>query len=249
MPTWVQAGGYDEWKKRLQDPGDRMIVIAEMRARPNGWENLMRHAGPDKMILLGFKNDKLKPLTGKTLAEVAAMRGTSPEDTAIDLVIEDGSRVAVAYFLMDEANVARQVALPWMAFDSDAASQAPRGVFLKSSVHPRAYGNFARLLGKYVRDEKRTTLQDAVRRLTSFPAANLGIKDRGLVRPGMMADLAMFDAATIADKATFDKPQQFAVGMRHVLVNGQPVLLDGEMTTARPGRAVLGPGAGRCPAR
>ena len=249
MPPWVQAGGYEEWKKRLQDRGDRMIVIADMRGRPNGWENLMRHAGPDKMILLGFKNEKLKPLTGKTLAEVARMRGTSPEDTAIDLVIEDGSRVSTAYFLMDEANVARQVALPWMSFGSDAEAQAPTGVFLKSSVHPRAYGNVARLLGKYVRDEQRLTMPDAIRRLTSFPASNLGIKDRGLLRAGMMADVAMFDARTIADTATFDKPQQFAVGMRHVLVNGVAVLADGEMTKARPGRAVLGPGTGKCPPR
>jgi N-acyl-D-amino-acid deacylase len=180
---------------------------------------------------------------------VAKLRGTSPEDTAIDLVIADGTRVGVAYFLMSEENVARQVALPWMAFDSDESAQAPRGVFLKSNTHPRAYGTFARLLGKYVRDEHRTTLPDAIRRLTSFPAANLGIKDRGLVQPGMMADLAIFDAATIADTATFEKPQQFAIGMRHVLVNGQPVLLDGQMTTARPGRAVLGPGAGNCPQR
>lgn len=249
MPTWVQSGGYEQWQARLKDPAIRARVLAEMRAAPQGWENLMRHAGPDKTLLIGFKNEKLKPLTGKTLAEVAKMRGTSPEDAAIDLVIEDGSRVSVAYFLMDEANVARQVALPWMAFDSDSSSQAPRGAFLKSSTHPRAYGTFARLLGKYVRDEQRTTLPDAIRRLTSFPAANLGIKDRGFVRPGMMADLAIFDAATIADKATFAEPQQFAVGMHHVLVNGEPVLLDGNMTAARPGRAVLGSGYGRCPAR
>lgn len=250
MPPWVQAGGYEEWKKRLQDPAIRARVLKEMRARPVGWESLYWQAGSaDKLILIGFKNPALKPLTGKTLAEVAKMRGTSPEDTAIDLVIEDGSRVSTAYFLMDEANVARQVALPWMAFDSDAEAQAPRGNFLKSSVHPRAYGNFARLLGKYVRDEKRVTLPEAIRRLTSFPASNLGIKDRGLLEAGMMADIAMFDAATIADKATFDKPQQFAVGMRHVLVNGQPVLLDGAMTKARPGRAVRGPGTGKCPQR
>ncbi len=250
MPPWVQAGGYEEWKKRLQDPAIRKRVLAEMRARPVGWESLYWQAGSaDKLILIGFKNEKLKPLTGKTLAEVARLRGTSPEDTAIDLVIEDGSRVSTAYFLMDEANVARQVALPWMSFGSDAEAQAPTGNFLKSSVHPRAYGNVARLLGKYVRDEQRTTLPDAVRRLTGYPASNLGIKDRGLVRPGMMADLAIFDPATIADKATFDKPQQFAIGMRHVLVNGQPVLLDGQMTPARPGRAVLGPGTGRCPQR
>ena len=250
MPPWVQAGGYEEWKKRLQDPATRKRVLAEMRAKPVGWDNLYYQAGSaDKLILIGFKNERLKPLTGKTLAEVAKMRGTSPEDTAIDLVIEDGSRVGTAYFLMDEANVARQVALPWMAFDSDAEAQAPTGNFLKSSVHPRAYGNFARLLGKYVRDEKRVSLPEAIRRLTSFPATNLGIKDRGLLKPGMMADVAMFDAATIADKATFDKPQQFAVGMRHVLVNGVPVLLDGAMTPARPGRAVRGPGTNRCPPR
>ena len=248
MPTWVQAGGYDEWKKRLQNPAMRARVLAEMRAKPVGWESLLYQAGSaDKVLLIGFKNEKLKPLTGKTLAEVARMRGKSPEETAIDLVVEDGSRVSTAYFLMDEANVARQVALPWMSFGSDAAAQAPRGVFLKSSTHPRAYGNVARLLGKYVRDEQRATLPDAVRRLTSLPASNLGIKDRGLLRPGMIADLAIFDAATIADKATFDKPQQFAVGMRHVLVNGVAVLSDGDMTAARPGRAVRGPGFGRCP--
>jgi len=191
----------------------------------------------------------LELVTGKTLAEVAKLRGTSPEDTAIDLVIADGTRVGTAYFLMDEANVARQTALPWMSFGSDAEASAPRGKFLLSSTHPRAYGNVARLLGKYVRDEHRLSLAEAVRKLTSLPAANLGIKDRGLVRPGMMADLAIFDPATIADKATFEQPQQFAVGMRHVLVNGHPVLLDGEMTEARPGRAVHGPGTGRCPPR
>jgi N-acyl-D-amino-acid deacylase len=250
MPPWVQAGGYEQWNKRLQDPATRARVIREMRARPVGWESLYYQAGgADKLILIGFKNDRLKPLTGKTLAEVARIRGTSPEDTAIDLVIEDGSRVSTAYFLMDEANVARQVALPWMSFGSDAEAQAPAGKFLKSSVHPRAYGNFARLLGKYVRDEKRLTLADAVRRLTSYPASNLGIKDRGLLKAGMMADIAMFDAATIADRATFDKPQQFATGMRHVLVNGLPVLFDGAMTRARPGRAVKGPGTGKCPQR
>ena len=250
MPPWVRAGGYDAWAARLKDPVQRARVIAEMKVRPVGWDNLYFQAGsPDKVLFLAFKNPALKQYTGKTLAEVAKLRGTSPEDTAIDLVIADGTRVGVAYFLMSEANVARQVALPWMAFDSDESSQAPRGVFLKSNTHPRAYGTFARLLGKYVRDEQRTTLADAVRRLTSFPAANLGIKDRGLVKPRMMADLAIFDPATIADTATYANPQQFAVGMRHVLVNGQPVLLDGEMTTARPGRAVLGPGTGRCPPR
>ena len=247
MPTWVQEGGYEQWKKRLQDPEIRKRVLAEMRGKPDGWENLYYHAGPEKVMLVGFKNDKLKPLTGKTLAEVAAMRGTSPEDTAIDLVIEDGSRVQVVYFLMDEANVARQTALPWMSFGSDAAALAPRGVFLKSSTHPRAYGNFARLLGKYVREEQRATLADAVRRLTSMPARHLGLKDRGNLAAGQFADVVIFDPATIADKATYAEPQQFAVGVHHVLVNGEPVLQDGKLTGARPGRAVRGPGWNKCP--
>jgi N-acyl-D-amino-acid deacylase len=250
MPPWVREGGYEKWAARLSDPATRAKVAAEMKQRPVGWDNLYFQAGsPDRVLFLAFKNPALKKYTGKSLTQVAKERGKSPEETAMDLVVEDGTRVGTAYFLMSEDNVARQVALPWMAFDSDESAQAPRGLFLKSNTHPRAYGNFARLLGKYVRDEKRTTLQDAVRRLTSFPAANLGIKDRGLVRRGMIADLAIFDPVTIADKATWENPQQFAVGMRHVLVNGQPVLLDGQMTAARPGRAVRGPGTGRCPAR
>ena len=248
MPPWVRAGGYDAWAARLKDPKIRARVIAEMKVKPVGWDNLFyQAASPDRVLFLEFKNPALKQYTGKTLAEVAKLRGTSPEDTAIDLVIADGTRVGTAYFLMDEANVARQTALPWMSFGSDAEASAPRGKFLLSSTHPRAYGNVARLLGKYVRDEHRLSLAEAVRKLTSLPAANLGIKDRGLVRSGMMADLAIFNPATIADKATFEQPQQFAIGMRHVLVNGQPVLLDGEMTNARPGRAVHGPGTGRCP--
>ncbi|MDM8009787.1 MAG: D-aminoacylase [Parasphingorhabdus sp.] len=249
MPTWVQEGGYEQWKKRLQDPEIRKRVLVEMQGKPVGWENLFYHAGPDKTMLVGFKNDKLKPLTGKTLAEVAAMRGTSPAETAIDLVIEDGSRVQVVYFLMDEENVARQTALPWMSFGSDAAALAPRGVFLKSSTHPRAYGNFARLLGKYVREENRATLADAVRRLSSMPASHLGLKDRGNLAAGQFADVVIFDPATIADKATYAEPQQFAVGVQHVLVNGQPVLSGGKMTDARPGRAVRGPGWNSCPPR
>ena len=250
MPPWVREGGYEKWAARLMDPATRARVAAEMKARPVGWDNLYFQAGsPDRVLFLAFKNPALKKYTGRTLAEVARERGKSPEETAMDLVVEDGTRVGTAYFLMSEDNVARQVALPWMAFDSDESAQAPRGDFLKSNTHPRAYGNFARLLGKYVREEKRTSLQDAVPRLTSFPASNLGIKDRGLVRPGMMADLAIFDPATIADKATWENPQQFAVGMHHVFVNGRPVLFNGEMTGARPGRALRGPGTGRCPAR
>ena len=248
MPLWVQDGGLEAWIARLKDPAIRARVIAEMKRPGQGWENLRLQAGgDDKVLLLAFKNPALKPLTGKTLAEVAKMRGKSPEETAIDLVIEEGSRVGTAYFLMDEKNVAAQTALPWVAFGSDAESEAPEGVFLKSSTHPRAYGNFARLLGKYVREERTTTLQDAVRRLTSFPAANLGIRDRGSLKPGYFADLAIFDPATIADRATYAKPQVYAVGMRHVFVNGVQVLKDGEHTGAKPGRAVWGPGKGRCP--
>jgi N-acyl-D-amino-acid deacylase len=250
MPPWVREGGYGKWQARLKDPKLRARVAKEMTQRPVGWDNLYFQAGsPEKVLFLAFKNPALKKYTGKTLAEVARERGKSPEETAMDLVVEDGTRVGTAYFLMSEANVARQAGLPWMAFDSDESAQAPRGVFLKSNTHPRAYGNFARLLGKYVRDEKVTTLQDAVRRLSSFPATNLGIKDRGFVRAGMKADLAIFDPATIGDKATFAEPQQFATGMRHVFVNGQAVLLNGEMTGARPGRAVRGPGYQRCPAK
>lgn len=247
MPLWVQAGGREAWIARLKDPAIRARVLDEMRKPGQGWENLRLQAGgDDRVLLLAFRNPALKPLTGKSLAEVARMRGKSPEETAIDLVIEDGSRVGTAYFLMDEANVRRQTALPWMAFGSDAESQAPEGVFLQSSTHPRAYGNVARLLGKYVRDEKMTSLADAIRRLTSFPAANLGIRNRGALKPGLFADLAIFDPATIADRATFDKPQAYATGMRHVFVNGVQVLKDGEHTGATPGRAVWGPGKGRC---
>ena len=249
MPLWVQAGGLEAWIARLKDPATRAKVIAEMRAPPVGWENLLRQAGgADKVLLLDFKNPKLKPLAGKTLAAVAAMRGASVEDTIIDLVIEDGSRVGAAFFLMDEANVAKQTGLPWMAFGSDAESSAPEGVFLQSSTHPRAYGNVARLLGHYVRDEKTATLADAIRRLTSFPASTIGIAGRGSLKPGYAADLAIFDPATIADRATYDKPMQYAVGMRHVFVNGVQVLKDGQHTGATPGRVVRGPGWNRCPA-
>lgn len=249
MPPWVQAGGREAWIARLKNPTDRARVLAEMRGRPVGWENLLQQTGgADKVLLLAFRNPALKPLTGKTLAEVAASRGKTPEETVIDLVVEDGSRVQVAYFLMDEANVARQTALPWMSFGSDASSQAPEGVFLQSSTHPRAYGNFARLLGKYVRDARTTTLADAVRRLTSFPAGNLGLRQRGSLKPGYHADLAIFDPRTIGDRATYAAPQVYATGMRHVFVNGVQVLRDGVHTGAKPGQVVRGPGWQRCSA-
>jgi N-acyl-D-amino-acid deacylase len=207
------------------------------------WENYFLAPGsPEKILLVGFKNEALKPYTGKTLAEVARLRGTSPEDTAMDLVIEDGSRVQVVYFLMSEENVRKQIALPWVAFCSDASSQAPEGVFLKTSTHPRAYGSFARLLGKYVRDEKVIALEEAVRRLSLFPAENLKIKERGALRPGYFADVVLFDPAKISDHATFEQPHQYATGMVHVFVNGVQVLQDGEHTGAKPGRFVRGPG-------
>jgi N-acyl-D-amino-acid deacylase len=246
MPTWVQAGGLEAWIERLKDPATRARVAAEMQKPGSDWENLYLGAGADKMILTGFKNEALKPLTGKTLAEVAAMRGKSPEETAMDLVIEDGSRVGTVYFLMSEDNVRKQVQLPWMSFGSDAASQSTEGVFLKSGAHPRTYGNFARLLGRYVRDEKLITLEEAVRRLTTLPATNLGIAERGALKPGYYADVVVFDPAAVADRATFEQPHRYAVGMRDVYVNGIAVLKDGRHSGATPGRAVRGKGFGRC---
>jgi N-acyl-D-amino-acid deacylase len=243
MPLWVQAGGLEQWIANLKKPEVRESVIAEMRAPAAGWESLLQLAGdPGRVLFLGFKNSKLKPLTGKTLAEVAKMRGTSIEDTAIDLVIEDGSRVGTAYFLMSEDNVRKATALPWMSFGSDAEAAVPEGVFLKSSTHPRAYGNVARLLGKYVRDEKSTTLADAIHRLTWLPATNLKIRGRGVLRPGYYADVVVFDPATIQDHATFEKPQQLATGVSDVFVNGTQVVKDGKHTGAKPGRVVRGPG-------
>jgi N-acyl-D-amino-acid deacylase len=248
MPTWVQAGGVEKWVERLRDPAIRARVLAEMRSPAAGENTKIVVQEPAKVLLLGFRTERLKALTGKTLAEVAKARGRSPEETAMDLVVEDGTRIQVAYFSMNEANVRREVALKWMSFGSDASSQAPEGVFLKSSTHPRAYGNFARLLAKYVREEKVLTLQEAVRRLAALPAANLGIRDRGRLALGKMADVVVFDPATIRDTATFEKPQSYATGMRHVFVNGVQVLKDGEHTGASGGRFVRGPGWKRCPA-
>jgi N-acyl-D-amino-acid deacylase len=243
MPPWVQEGGYNEWAKRLKDPQIRARVAAEMRTPTDKWENFFAAVeSPDKIILAGFKADSLKPLTGKSLAEVAKIRGKSPEETAMDLVIEDGSRVGTIYFLMSEDNVRREIAIPWVSFGSDAEAPATEGVFLKSSTHPRAYGNVARLLGRYVRDEKIIPLEEAVRRLTSFPAANLKIKDRGSIKPGYFADVAIFDPRTVNDKATFESPHQYSTGMVHVFVNGAQVLRNGEHTGAKPGKVVRGPG-------
>ena len=243
MPPWVQEGGYVEWAKRLKDPAIRARVAREMRTPTNEWENLLLGAGsPEKVILVGFKNDSLKSLTGKTLGEVARMRGKSPEETAMDLVVEDGSRVSTVYFLMSEDNVKKQAGIPWVSFASDAESLAPEGPFLKSNPHPRAYGTFARALGKYARDEKVAPLEEMVRRLTSFPATNLKLRRRGKLEAGYFADLAIFDPARIQDHATFEKPHQYSTGMVHVFVNGVQVLKDGEHTGAKPGRVVRGPG-------
>ena len=243
MPPWVQEGGYDAWAKRLQDPEIREKVKAQMMAKGDGWENLYFAAGSAaKLILNGFKNDSLKYLTGKTLKEVADMRGTGYEETAMDLVWQDGSRVGTIYFLMSEENVKQQIALPYMSFGSDAESMAPEGNFLKSNPHPRAYGNFARLLGKYVRDEKVIPLADAIRKLTHQPATNLKIKKRGLLAPGYYADVVVFDPETISDHATFDEPHQYSTGVSDVWVNGIRVLNNGEHTNAHAGRFVKGPG-------
>ena len=243
MPPWVLDGGYEALYKRLQDPGTRQKIAAEMRKPTNEWENMFLLPGSlDRILLAGFKSEKLKPLTGKTLAEVAKMRGTDPTDTAMDLILEDRSRVGTIYFMMSEENVKKQIKLPWVSFGSDAGSMAAEGVFLKSSAHPRAYGNFARLLGKYVREEKVIPLQEAIRRLSNLPATNLGLAQRGLLKEGYFADAVIFDPKTIADTATFEKPHQYSIGMKHVFVNGVQVLKDGEHTGNKSGRALWGPG-------
>lgn len=248
MPPWVQEGGLERWIERLQDPRIRARVIREMRTPTNDWENLYLGAGPQGMVLVGFKSEKLKPLTGKTLAAIAAERGRSPEQTVLDLVVEDGSRVGTMYFLMSEENVKRKIAREWVSFGSDAETPAPQGVFLKSNPHPRAYGTFARVLGRYVRDEKVISLQEAVRRMTSLPAANLRIEDRGQLKSGYFADVVLFDPATIQDHATYEQPHAYASGVVHVFVNGVQVLKDGQHTGATPGRVVRGPGwSGRRP--
>jgi N-acyl-D-amino-acid deacylase len=243
MPPWVQEGGLREWIRRLKDPSTRARVKREMVTPTNTWESLYLAAGsPEKVLLVAFKQESLKPLTGKSLAEVARMRGTSPEDTAMDLVIEDDSRVGTVYFLMSEENVRKQLRLPWVSFDSDAESLAPEGVFLKSNPHPRAYGSFARLLGHYVREQKIVPLEEAIRRLTTLPATNLKLDRRGALKIGHYGDVVVFDPNTIKDHATFDKPHQYSTGVVHVFVNGVQVLKNGEHTGATPGRAVRGPG-------
>ena len=243
MPPWVQEGGHKAWVERLKDPAIRERVRREMTTPTDAWENLYLAAGSaENVLLVGFKNPALKPLTGKTLAEVAARRGKSAEETAMDLVVEDDSRVGTVYFIMSEGNVRKKIALPWVSFCSDAGSLAPKGAFLRSNPHPRAYGSFARLLGKYVREEKVIPLEEAVRRLTSLPAENLEIRRRGMLRKGHFADVVVFDPGKVRDHATFAKPHRYSTGMVHVFVNGIQVLKDGEHTGATPGRVVRGPG-------
>ncbi len=243
MPLWVQEGGHDAWVTRLKDPSVRRRVRQEMAAPGADWENLYLAAGSaDNLLLVEFRNDSLKPLTGKTLAEVAQMRGKSPEDTAMDLVVEDDSRVGTVYFLMSEGNVEKKIALPWVSFASDAGSISTEGVFLKSNPHPRAYGNFARLLGKFVREERIIPLEEAIRRMTSLPASNLKLKSRGSLEVGSYADVVVFDPEKIQDHANYEDPHQYSTGVLHVFVNGQQVLEEGEHTGATPGRVLRGPG-------
>jgi len=243
MPPWVQEGGLKQWKNRLQDPQIRKRVIEEMKTPTAKWENLYLGAGsPDRVLLVGFKTDSLKYLTGKNLLEVSQLRGKSPEETAMDLVIDDDSRVSCIYFLMTEDNIRKKISKPWISFGSDEGSLAPEGVFLKSNPHPRAYGNVARLLGKYVREEKIISLEEAIRRLTSFPAENLKLKKRGKLQPGYFADVIVFDQNKIIDKATYDQPHQLAEGVSSVFVNGTQVIKEGKHTGKFSGRALKGPG-------
>jgi len=243
VPRWSLDGGFEALFKRIQEPETRARMLAEMK-QPGPWENLCLAAGsPERLLLVGFKTAALKPLAGKTLAEVATSRGKDSWETILELMLEDRTRVEVVFFLMSEDNLRKEIQLPWVSFGSDASSMAPEEPFTRSSTHPRAYGNFARLLGQYVREERRITLEEAIRRLTGLPAANLGLDRRGLLREGDFADVVVFDPATIADRASYQKPHQYAVGMRHVFVNGVAVLKDGEHTGALPGRALKGPGA------
>ncbi|MBK8003372.1 MAG: amidohydrolase family protein [Gemmatimonadetes bacterium] len=242
MPGWVREGGYEAWRARLLNPADRRKLLAYWRERGGAFRG---PGGPEGVLLVDFKNDSLRKYTGKRLSEVAALRGTSPEETAMDLVAQDGSRVGCVYFTMLEDNLRKEVVLPWMAFSSDASSIAPEGVFLKSNPHPRTYGSFARVLAKYVREEKLVPLEEAIRRLSAFPAENLGLARRGRLVPGYFADVVVFDPATIQDHATFDAPHQYATGVKQVFVNGTRVIRDGEHTGAMPGRVVRRARTGR----
>jgi len=243
MPPWVFDGGAEAAYRRLQDPEIRKKIAEAVRTPTNDWENLYLLTGsPERILLASFKSDALKPLTGKTLADVAKMRGKDPVETIMDLVLEDRSRIGTIYFLMSEENIKKQIRQPWVSFGSDASSMATEGVFIKSSTHPRSYGNFSRLLGKYVREEKVISLSEAIRRLSGLPATNLELDHRGFLKVGMFADIVVFDPQSIADRATFESPHQYSVGVRDVFVNGIQVLKNSEHTGAKPGKALWGPG-------
>ncbi len=242
MPPWCQEGGYTQWKNRISDPITRKKILAEMEIDAQDWENLYKSCGPDGMITVSFRNKDLRKYIGMTISEISKERGVSPAETLLDLVIEDGSRVGTVYFLMSEENITQKITFPFMSFCSDAGALAPEGLFLESNPHPRAYGSFARLLSKYVREEKVITLPEAIRKMTSLPAENLKLKNRGRLAPGYFADIVIFDPDSIADHATYSKPHQLASGVHYVLVNGQFVLADGKHTGATPGRVVRGPG-------
>lgn len=246
FPPSLQDGGFGQLRKRLQNPEIRALMAKAMDSDPSGWENFYHGCGsPDNVLLLSFKQDSLKKYTGKSLAQAAGIRKTSPEATAMDLIVQDSTRIQVAYFLMNEANVKKQIALPWMSFCSDEAAYTDSGIFLKSSAHPRAYGNFVRVLGKYSRDEKVITLQDAIRKLTYLPATNLKLRKRGLLAKGYYADIVIFDPLKVEDHATYAQPHQYATGINNVFVNGALVLDNGKHTGAVPGRFIKGPGYGR----
>jgi N-acyl-D-amino-acid deacylase len=242
IPPWAMEGGEKAMRRRLRDPDSRHRILEDIRNKAD-WPNFYRNAAsPDNVLLISFKQDALKPLQGKTLAQIAQLRSKDPLETLLDLLTEDESSIGTAYFITAEENIRKLVGLPWISFGSDEAAQAPEGVFLKSLPHPRAYGNFARVLGKYVREEKLLTLEAAIRKMTYLPATNLGLDHRGLLKPGYFADVVVFDPKTIADKSTYENPHQYAVGMKHVFVNGVQVLKDGTHTGAKPGRALWGPG-------
>ena len=246
FPPSLQDGGFDKLWQRLQDPAIREQMKKEMNTNATEWENTYYGAGGAKgVLLLSFRRDSLRKYIGKTLEEVAAIRGKSPEETAMDLIVEDSTRIGVSYFSMTEDNIKKEIALPWVSFCSDAESSAPEGIFLHSNPHPRAYGNFVRVLGKYCRDEKVITLPDAIRKLSKLPATNLKLQRRGELKVGNYADIVIFDPATVQDHATFSNPHQYATGIIHVFVNGVQVLKDGEHTGAKPGRFVKGPGFGK----
>jgi N-acyl-D-amino-acid deacylase len=242
VPPWAQDGGLIAMRRRLRDPEARKKIKEDIETKTD-WPNFYQNAAdPKNILLVGFKQDALKPLQGKTLAQVATERKIGPVETLMDLLAEDESRISTVYFMMTEDNVRKLIKLPWISFGSDEASQAPEGVFLKAMPHPRAYGNFARLLGKYVREEKLISLEEAIRKLTSLPATNLGLERRGQLKDGFYADLVVFDPAAIADRATYENPHHYSVGVQHVVVNGVLALRDGKPTGAKPGRALWGPG-------